>query len=507
METEKADSTTDVTVGSLQSISRGASLFIIGKIVLDMLELLLNFILTRALGTSLYGVYAYAQTLVVIALVFTNLGSTAALLKFVPQYENDKPKQRFMVGLAYLTSFVASVTIAALLFLFAPVVTRYTLGDPLLTDVLRLFAILLVFDTMAAVVTGTFRSLERLEYSVFVNQFVKPVVRLLAVGFALALGLSFYGLMASLVFASVIVVAVAVYFFLTRFALTPSVRRSKTDTGDVFEYYNLSVPLVLKDAGGILRSRVDVLMVGFFLSSTAVGIYNVTLLLAALLALPLAGVNQLFPPVASRLYSKGDRENLNTIFSVVTRWAFTVSLYLALVAVLYSREMLGLFGEEFTAGAAVLAFFVVSQILNNAVGPSGYLLMISDHQYVLLVNQWVFGVLNVALNYYFILEFGLVGAAFATATVSALNNIARLVEIWYLEGLFPYTRAYLKPIFAGIGTAAAMYGVGFYLSGTAVVLLGGVIGLATYVALLYVLGVEQEDRAFLAASTPLVSAK
>ena len=241
-------------------------------------------------------------------------------------------------------------------------------------------------------------------------------------------------------------------------------------------------------------------MVGFFLTSTAVGIYNVTLIVAAILSLPLAAFNQLFPPVASRLYSNGNLEELNRVFSIVTRWTLTSSLFLGLVAALYRTEILGLFGPEFTAGAAVLAFFVASQLLNNAVGPSGYLLMISGHQYVLLANQWVFGVLNVVLNYYFILEYGLIGAALATATIGALNNVARLLEIWYLEGLFPYTRGFLKPLVASGGAASTMYGLHFVLAGVPLLVAGIVVGLVTYGGLIWLLGIERADREFFGAA-------
>ncbi|MFP8956613.1 oligosaccharide flippase family protein [Natrialbaceae archaeon A-CW3] len=490
----------DVAVASLQSISRGAIVFIVGRIVLDALQFILNLVLTRTLTSTMYGVFAYANTLIAIALVFTNLGSTNSILKYVPQYEDDERKQRFMLGLAYATSFVASFVVAAGLYLAAPVVSRYTLGDPLLVDVLRLFAILLVFDTMVQIIAGTFRSLERLEYSVFLLQFLKPISRLLGVAFALLLGLSFYGVMAALVVASVVVFVVGVYFVQTRLSVRPSFDRSAGSASDVKEYYNLSIPLVLKDTGAIFRSRIDVLMVGFFLTSTAVGIYNVTLIVAAILSLPLAAFNQLFPPVASRLYSNGNLEELNRVFSIVTRWTLTSSLFLGLVAALYRTEILGLFGPEFTAGAAVLAFFVASQLLNNAVGPSGYLLMISGHQYVLLANQWVFGVLNVVLNYYFILEYGLIGAALATATIGALNNVARLLEIWYLEGLFPYTRGFLKPLVASGGAASTMYGLHFVLAGVPLLVAGIVVGLVTYGGLIWLLGIERADREFFGAA-------
>lgn len=492
----------DVAVASLLSISRGASMHLVGKVLVNVLQFVLTVVLTRALGSSLYGVYAYANTLVKITIVFTNLGTDNSLLKYVPQYEDDQRKQRLMVGLAYATSFVASFVVAGGMFLLAPTVARLTLGEPLLADVLRLFALMLVFDTMLRVFNSTFRSLELLEYQVVVKQIAKPAVRLVAALGVLSVGAGFYGVMASLVAASLLVLGLAVAIFLTRIDLRPSLDPRGASRREVVEYYDFSIPLMLKDAGSILRSRVDILMVGFFLSSTAVGIYNVSMLVARMTGLALSAFNQLFPPVASRLYSNGDVGELNDIYGIVTRWAITLMLFPGAVGIVYRRELLALFGEEFTTGTAVLVIFVIGRVFSNGTGPSGYLLMVSEHQYVLLTNQWTFGVLNAVANYFFIVEFGLIGAALATTIVNAMNNVARLVEIWYFEGLFPYTVAYLKPVAATAGAAAVMHGVGLYASGLALIVTGGVVGLVAYVSVLAALGFEPEDREFLGEVVP-----
>ena len=494
----------DVALTSLRSVSRGASMHLVGKFLFDVLDFVLHVILTRALGSSAYGVFAYGHTFVQIAIVFTNLGTNNSLLKYIPEYENDPRKQRLMVGLAYITSFTASFVVAAAMFLLAPTINAYTLDEPLFTGVLQLFAIMLVFDTMLRVFNTTFRALERLEFQVLVQQIARPSVRIAAVLVALALGLEFYGVMASLVAASLLVLMLAFGIYVSRIDLRPTADPRKASRGEIVQYYNFSVPLMVKDAGAILRSRVDILMVGFFLSSTAVGIYNVALLISSMIGLALSSFNQLFPPVASRLYSNGDIEELNDLFGIVTRWTVTIMLFLGVAALVYRVELLLLFGEEFATDAAamVVVLFVVGRLFSNGTGPSGYLLMISEHQYVLLANQWFFGVLNVVANYYFIMEYGLLGAALATTIVNALNNIVKLLEIWYLEGLFPYSLSYLKPFGACGGAGLAMYLVGFYLSGLTLLVVGGLVGLVTYAALLVALGIEREDREFFGSVLP-----
>lgn len=230
------------------------------------------------------------------------------------------------------------------------------------------------------------------------------------------------------------------------------------------------------------------LLIGWLLTATAAGIYNVALFLTSLITIPLLAFNQLFPPVASRLYAEGEHEKLDSLYSTVTRLTFTVTVVVAVTQFVYRHEILALFGTEYTRGALVLAIFIVGRIIGNSVGAAGWLLLMTDHQYLRLVNSWVLAVLNIAFSYYFVLEYGLVGAALGTAGTLALVNIFRVGELWYLEGLQPFTARFLKPAGAGVGMACALLLVRSFLTGLPLLVVGVPLGLVTFVAILYLFG-------------------
>ncbi len=482
----------DEEESSVQSITRGASLHFVGKIASNGLEFLLNLLLTRGLGAALYGIYAYALTLISFVVIFSRLGTGKSILRFLPAYEDNLHRQNRILGLAYLTALVGSTVAGIVLYTVAPLVSEYTLDNPLLVDVIRIFAIVLPFKALIELTNAVFRALERMELQVFTNDIVRPLMKLLLVGIALVVGYSLQGVIVALAIASILVAVVALSILLTRTPVQPNLitRRSNKD---MFEFYNFSVPLTLKDVGRYMYKRIDILMVGFFLLEADVGVYQVTLLVAGFLALPLGAFNQLFPPVASRLYSNGNVQELNSIYKRVTRWTLTLSIPPALVALLYSSELLAIFGPEFPAGATVLILFTIAQLTNCAVGPSGYVLMMTDHQYLNMFNQWTLGILNIILNYIFILEFGLIGAALATAGVLALINVVRLVEVWYTEGLFPYSGVYWKPLLAGILSGILMYTVSTLFDGYVLLFIGTIAGFLVYGVLLYSFGIENED--------------
>jgi len=481
-------------LGPLTTIVRGASLSTVGKLVSDGGEFLLHLLVSRLLGAGPYGIFAYAKTLAFVALLITNLGADKSVLRHVPQYESQPEKRRFLLALAWLTSTLGGAAVATALFLAAPAISTLTLEEPTLVGVLRLFAVVLFFDTVCNLLYATFRALEVIKYEVLTKRIIKPTLRVCFVGLALALGASVYGVVVAMVVAGLVTLAVAGGLFYSRIELRPRLRSPAATRANAREYYNYSLPLTAKEFGTVLQGRMDVLIVGVFLSSVAVGIYNVSVLIAGVLYIPLLAINQLFPPVASRLYTAGRRADLEAVYTTVTRWILAVSLPFGVAAIVYRVELLSIFGEEFTAGSTVLVLFILAQLCNCATGPSDYLLMMTDHQYVVMANEWLFGIANVVFTVAFIELFGLVGAAAASAGVLAVRNVVKLAEVYSLEGIHPYSRGLASPLVGAGFAGIVMAGVGTVGSSLVLALSGTLLGFGVYAACLLWVGLDETDR-------------
>lgn len=480
---------------SLKSITHGASLFLLGRLLSSFLEFLLNIILTRSLGPSLYGVYSYSKTIMSFAVILARFGTGKSLLKYIPAHEDDSSRRNRYVGLAYFTALCGSILIGFLIYVSAPLISSLTLNTPLLVSTLRIFSLVLPFNALIKLNNAIFRALEDVKYQVIISDIIYPLTQISLVGAALILGYSLLGVVASLALAAVLVFLAAITIVYCRSPLQPAVNIQHSRS-EMAEFYNYSIPLTLKDIGSILYTRIDLIMVGLFLVESSVGIYRVAVLISSLLTLPLNGFNQLFPSIASRLYSQGDTNELQSVYETVTRWSLTVAIPPGLIIGIYSSEFLSVFGSGYTAGSAVLILLALGQITNCAVGPSGFLLMMTNNQYLNMVNQWLLGILNVILNYILLNEYGLIGAALATAGVLAFINILRVVEVWYVEDLYPYSKSFWKPLVAGIVSGAIMIGLSGSLSGYYLLVGGGSIGGLFFLVSLFVLGFEQRDKEF-----------
>lgn len=487
------ESEADALFDSLHSIIDGASLFFVTNLVVNGVKFLLNFILARGLGVELYGLYVFGQKIVTTVVWFVNLGSDISTVRYISANLEDLEFQNDVLGLSLLTSVISGTVVAAGIMVLAPYLNGLTLDDPSFTPVLRAFAIVIPLEAVTRLAASTFTGQERPKQKSLINA-VKPVLRLLAIGVAVYLGASAFGVAVGYAVGALLTVLFAVVLFVRSTNLRPSWGLERSE---IRSYFNYSLPITFSRAGSILHKRIDFFMIGFFLASADVGVYNIALVLSGVIAIPLAGFNQFFPPVASRLYSDDDKETLESVFQLVTRWSITVAIIIALVITVYRLPLLGMFGEAFQAGATVTLLFVFGQVVNAASGPSNDVLTMTDHQYVVLANHWGLAVLNAVFNYLLIQEFGIVGAALATSSVLGLTNIARVVEVWYLEGLFPYSVNLWKPVVAAPLAFVAMEALKSYLSGLPLIVAGGALGVTVYLGILYLVGIEEKDKEFI----------
>ncbi|RJS97472.1 flippase [Halococcus sp. IIIV-5B] len=488
------DSKTGVPA-ALRSVARGAGAQVLSLGIVRVLGFVTTFLLTQSLGPTLYGIYSFGKTLSSIAATITNLGTDQSIVRFVPHYGGDQTAQNRVFGLATLTSFVGSLVVGAILFVAAPLINEYTLQQSLLVPVLRLFAFTLAFNTLIGCISNVFRALELPGYQVVSGNIARQTFRLFTVGVVVAIGATLVGILVAAIVAWLLAFLFAVWLFFTRTDFRPSLSGSRPSLS---RFYNYSIPLTVSDVGSLLLNQIDILMVGTFLAGRAVGIYNLSTVLSQVLQIPATGLNTIYPSIASRMYSNGELEDLRMLYKQVTRWSFTMVALPAVGLFLFSSEVLAIFGEGFSGGSGVLSLFIIAQVAGSLSGPAGYTLIMTDHQYLVMIDRWSAGIANVVLNYIFITRYGLIGAAFATVIVMSAVSIVRIIELWYTEGLFPLSLRYLKPTAAGVacGLALLLWKTISPFTGVGLIIVGAIIGTVVFVSVLLVLGIEPDDREF-----------
>jgi O-antigen/teichoic acid export membrane protein len=475
---------------ALVSIAHGAVVTTGGVSLQRALSFLSELVLTRGLGVELYGLYALGWRITALLRRLASFGAVATLQRHLPGLADEPERQRRMAGLAYLSALVGGLVVAAALAVSAETIDRLSVNHPAFPPALRVFALLVVAIAIIRVHTGMFRGVENATGEAFFRRVAIPLTRLLGAVVGIAVGFTLAGIVGAMAVGLVTVAVIGVVVTARSTGIRPTLRGTPSEAR---QFYDHAVPVALARVGTIFRIRIDVLLVGYLITAAAAGVYNVVLLLVSIVGIPLAAFNQLLPPVASRLYEAGDVDTLDDVYTTITRLIVTATVPLLAIMIVYGETMLGIFGSEYQRGYQALVVFLAGRFVANAVGATGWLMLMTDHQYVRLWLDWLLAALNLALTYWFVLAFGLVGAALGTAVAYAVQNLLQVAILWRYEGLFPFDRTFLGPIGAGICMGLWMVVLRESLPGSHPVF-GSVLGVVLFGWLLVRIGVEPRDR-------------
>jgi O-antigen/teichoic acid export membrane protein len=238
----------------------------------------------------------------------------------------------------------------------------------------------------------------------------------------------------------------------------------------------------------------DTLLLGVFLSSADVGLYNVATRLITMATFIMPAVITAFAPRIADLHHRGRTESLAHMYAVAASWNVRLTVPIFAVLLAFPGELLSLFGRGFAAAAAVTVILAVGKFIAAATGPCGMMLDMSGRPAWSMANNAAGLIGNVLLNLWWIPKYGIVGSAAAWALSLTVINLARVLEVWRLMGMLPFDLAALKGVIAGVGGMVVGLLVNRWL-GLPLDLVVGIPALGlTYLGLVIAFGISHEDR-------------
>ncbi|MEM9996345.1 MAG: oligosaccharide flippase family protein [Bacteroidota bacterium] len=181
---------------------------------------------------------------------------------------------------------------------------------------------------------------------------------------------------------------------------------------------------------GVLTNWLPVLLLGALATSAETGILAIAVRVITLAGFVLMAINVMAAPQFAALVHQRQAVELARLVrrtSMLTT-VLAIPLLIALLAV--PHLILGLFGEAFLEGTAVLRVLAVGYVINLVTGSVGTLLVMSGHER----SMQTFTVISTALLavgcVVLIPALGGLGAALATSAAMALQNILAAWWVW-----------------------------------------------------------------------------
>ncbi len=146
--------------------------------------------------------------------------------------------------------------------------------------------------------------------------------------------------------------------------------------------------------------------------------------IALLVPMILTAVNMVVSPKFAALYHKGDIEQTEQVLAKALILMAAVSSVIFLIMIAFGSTVLGIFGERYIEAAGLLSILVCGQLVNALTGPCGKLLMMSGFEKDVRNSSIIVATIGIAFALYLTANYGVYGAAIATALTIATQNIA-----------------------------------------------------------------------------------
>jgi len=332
------------------------------------------FIAGRFYGVEALGRYASALVIVELIAQLCVLGQRRGLAY---RLSEDSREDGHVIADAMMLSLMLSLGAAGLLYLFpAPMFPsgQYNAWD-------RLLPLAIVANAMTDIALAALAYRYNIGAAVRARSLVEPWVQTLA-AVALLFVLPAAGLALSFILAKVAALGFALWPLVRTFGLPRHWHPHPLRLGRLAIH---SAPLAVADMVEWGSRKLDVALLGFFTSPTAVGVYYAAQQVASLPQKLKTSFEPILGPVITRNLKERNYAAIAQQVSQVGFWIIAAQAGIAMALAIPGEGVMGLVGKAFVGGTAALAFLLAAEVAAaTAVVSEAALIYVARHRNLLV---------------------------------------------------------------------------------------------------------------------------
>ncbi|WP_313691374.1 polysaccharide biosynthesis C-terminal domain-containing protein [Halorarum halobium] len=383
-------------------LGQKSAIFFASKIGSSVLGFFATVYFARELGSAILGDYFLVLAVVGWLTIVAKAGITKSITKRVSE---GVDKSQHIVAGAVLILALTSATSTGI-FLFRGQINQY-LGAPLYWVVILLLFGRIGFSVVMAVFRGD--HLVHIEAALGISQSVSRITLQVA---GVAAGLSIFALLGGEIVSFISVGLAAIILLPTLFGR--SLGMTVPDRSHFSSITNFAKYSWLERAKGGTYSLMDKLVLGFFVSSSLIGIYSICWNIATVMGIFSKSLSSTFFPEMSRLSGEAGRPRIVNYLDDTLAFSglFVIPGFVGSVVV--GEGVLNLYGSEFRQGYAILVLLVASILVHSYYRQVVSTIDALDRPDLSFQANILFVGSNIVLNFLLVFYFGWLGAAVAT---------------------------------------------------------------------------------------------
>lgn len=399
---------------------------------------LFTYLIAQRYGASMNGLVTLGFSIFMFASAVSTFGIDINLVK----HYSDLNKWENEPGLFYkvlLKTFLLSIGITLILFVFRDFIAIKLFKKPQFVPVYNWAIFAIPGWTMIKAIAGVLRGKGLINWFSFFNNAGKfSLATIIFVAFDFFEIDSLNAIKAH--FYAITILAILAFFVVLYHFKTISL---KTVSGS-WTFMWESFPMFISTTIMVFMGWIDSFVLGVYVIDSEIGIYNVAIKIALGASFAMEAINAGLAPKVARLYYEDKKEEFHKLVQFSTHLNFGVTVGIVLIIIIFNQFLLGLFGEEFKSGFAVLLILSLVHLMNSFMGSSATIMQMIGYQKQYQNIAILALVINLSLNFMLVPKYGNVGAAVATAISLTFWYICNAGFLKKKENIITYFNPFFK---------------------------------------------------------------
>jgi O-antigen/teichoic acid export membrane protein len=464
----------------LGEVARGGMLNLAGAGIAAVATLGVTVVITRHFSPAVAGAFFTATSLFLILESISGLSAYNGAVYFIARLRSLGEEGRIgaLLRAAIIPVAIVSTLVAGLVLLTAEPLARLLLGGHLghsgagpaaVAAALRALAVALPFAALTDTLLGASRGYRDMRPTVAVDRIGRNALQFIGILVATAAGS--IALLAPLwALAYVPAAAVAALWLIQirhlpgrhasprpgrdgrprlRRPRRPAVKPSAELTQNVVAsanprgFWRFTAPRALATLAQIIIQRLDIVLVGIMRGPAEAAIYMAATRFLVAGQFGNSAISMAAQPRFTELFAVGDRRGANAVYEATTGWLVILTWPIYLLALVFSPQVLGIFGHSYQAGTTVMLILGLSMLVATACGQVDMVLTTTGRSSWSLANGLLAVGVNVVINLALIPRYGITGAAIGWAAAIAVTNLLPLAQVAKVVRVHPFGRPFL----------------------------------------------------------------
>jgi len=429
-----------VSDARFSEILTGSAWAFSARIAATGLGLISSIIVARFYGAEVVGIVAVVQSFLMLATIFTVLGTGTSILRLIPEHLiKYSPTSAFKVyRKTQLIVIAVSLATGTLFFFSADLIAEKVFSKPHLSFYFAVASLFVVFNSLMQLNTEAVRGLRLIKTFALMQMLPQGfnLLILLSLGFLWPTrDVPVYALLGGIAITGLLGWSIMAHSFRKKMAPNDTI---KPMSGH--KILSISLPMLMTATMTFIIGQTGVIMLGMFRSEAEVGHYAVAVKLATLTAFILNAVNSMAGPKFSELFHSDKMDELFHVAKKSAKLIFWTTTPILLGFIILGKPVLDIaFGQEFTVAYPALVILVLGQFVNSISGSTGLFMNMTGNQLIFRNIIILAATLNIGINLLLIPHYGIYGAATAAMVSLMTWNIATLC---YIKAKYGRTTGY-----------------------------------------------------------------